>query len=169
MFFKSILKVVILLSLLSMPLFSEEKNTPELRSNTYYAAWSGLLPGFGQWKKDRMYSGIFFFSLFAASAINWQMRMEAFHQTENSYRRQIVLVNSYSTASMQSGSSSSAASLGTSIILGQQAFRPYQIASDYSNQALSYMAIIYVVQILHAFSVALVMYFKLKMNPNNPI
>ncbi len=152
MIFKSILKVVILLSLLYTPLFSEAKNSPELKPDVYYAGWSSLLPGLGQVKKDRLYSGIFFFSLFAASAINWQKKLQEFNQAENDYKSKIVFINLISISSPQSSSSANISSgLFSYILLGQQAFRPYQIASDHSNLALSYVVAIYFVQIMHAF------------------
>jgi hypothetical protein len=139
-------------------LFAQETQTPEpqdppkLKSNFVYAGYSALLPGLGQAKKDRLFTGLFFFSAFGASLYNYKVNLDRFHEAEKGYKEStqaLSILNSASSLS-QSGSTYYAYFLISSS-LANQSFAWYTKAERDANQAVLYAVGIYLIQIGHAF------------------
>lgn len=139
-------------------LFAQETQTPEpqdppkLKSNFVYAGYSALLPGLGQVKKDRLFTGLFFFSAFGASLYNYKVNFDRFREAEKAYiesTKELSILNSASSLS-QSGSSSISNFLITST-MANLSFARYAYAERNTNQAVLYAVGIYLIQIGHAF------------------
>jgi hypothetical protein len=155
---KRIFASLLILLAFQLSVFPQEDETPKLeeprllKSNFVYAGYSTLLPGLGQIKKDRLFTGIFFFSAFAASAYNYNLNLIRFRETEREYlqtsRWNLLLSNSsYATVGFSGFFSVSFFSSYQT----NQAYIQYKEAESKTNEAAIYMAIIYFFQIGHAF------------------
>lgn len=149
------LKITILILLINSTLLSQDVEKPEppkLKSDFVYAGYSAILPGLGQIKKDRLYTGIFFFSAFAASVYNYKLNYDRFQEAEKAYRQGSLLFNFSNSTYALSGSGL----LFHEIILynsvmANQAFARYADAERNTNQAALYVVAIYLFQIGHAY------------------
>ncbi len=131
---------------------TEAQDPPKLKSNFVYAGYSALLPGLGQVKKDRLFTGLFFFSAFGASLYNYKVNWDNFREAEKAYRENtqaLSILNSASSLS-QSGSAYFSNLLITST-MANQSFARYAEAERNTNQAVLYAVGIYLIQIGHAF------------------
>ncbi|MDX1959042.1 MAG: hypothetical protein SFU98_10745 [Leptospiraceae bacterium] len=120
--------------------------TKQLKSDWVYAGYSSLLPGLGQWKKDRPIAGGIFLTLFLGGVYNWGVQHSKFEQARNNYEK----IASYTTIYSLNSNSGSTPYLISSIIR-DQAFQPYQIKAAELNGILSLTAFIYIFQIFHAY------------------
>lgn len=148
----------LILLFLNYSLFSQEREISDpvivekLKPNYVYAGYSALLPGLGQVKKDRLFTGIFFFSVFGASLYNYKVNLEKFREEEKRYAQSSVglnFLNLYSTTSLVSGNNSQ--NYLFSSVLASKSFARYDEAGRNANQAVLYIVAIYLIQIGHAF------------------
>ncbi len=137
----------ILLLTISFSLFAEEKEEIlKLRSNSIYAGYSALIPGFGQIKKDRVYTGIFIFTIFGASVWNLKQNYENFHSKSSDYRQSMVLIQVAIPTD-----SDILNSILVATVVSRLYFPDYADAAAKTNNAIQYMGLIYFTQILHAY------------------
>ncbi len=139
-------------------LFAQETQTPEpqdppkLKSNFVYAGYSALLPGLGQVKKDRLFTGLFFFSAFGASLYNYKVNFDRFLEEEKRYGSTMIIL---SPAALNIISSTyNISTFGSFLVtssLANQSFARYAEAERNTNQAVLYAVGIYLIQIGHAF------------------
>lgn len=131
----------------SLSLFAEEKDeTPKLRSNSLYAGYSALIPGLGQIKKDRVYTGIFILTIFGASVLNLKENWDNFNSKRSDYERntfliQVAMINNSDTLN----------SIPVAIAVSSLYYKDYANTAVKSNNAIQYMGLIYFAQILHAY------------------
>ncbi len=146
----------LVLLIFNLSLFSQENEPapepPQLKSNFVYAGYSALLPGLGQVKKDRLFTGLFFFSAFGASLYNYKLNLDRFHEAEKAYRSGSMLYNISNVSFFSFGG----AGFYTQYILynsymANQSFARYNEAERNTNQAALYAVAIYFIQIGHAF------------------
>lgn len=130
----------------------EKQESPKLKSDFVYAGYSAILPGLGQIKKDRLYTGIFFFSAFAAGVYNYKLNYDRFQEAEKVYQS-VSLQSNLSNASLSAfgGGNSYQFIFLINSMNANQAFARYADAERNTNQAALFAVAIYLFQIGHAY------------------
>ena len=148
------LKITILILLINSTLLSQDVEKPEppkLKSDFVYAGYSAILPGLGQIKKDRLYTGIFFFSAFAASVYNYKLNYDRFQEAEKAYRQTTTTMSLYNNVFLSGNFGSYTSIYLINAYNANQVFAVYKDAESKTNQAALFAVAIYLFQIGHAY------------------
>jgi hypothetical protein len=148
------LKITILILLINSTLLSQDVEKPEppkLKSDFVYAGYSAILPGLGQIKKDRLYTGIFFFSAFAASVYNYKLNYDRFQEAEKAYRQATTTMSLYNNVFLSGNFGSYTSIYLINAYNANQVFAVYKDAESKTNQAALFAVAIYLFQIGHAY------------------
>jgi hypothetical protein len=148
------LKITILILLINSTLLSQDVEKPEppkLKSDFVYAGYSAILPGLGQIKKDRLYTGIFFFSAFAASVYNFKLNYDSFQEAEKAYRQATTTMSLYNNVFLSGNFGSYTSIYLINAYNANQVFAVYKDAESKTNQAALFAVAIYLFQIGHAY------------------
>lgn len=148
------LKITILILLINSTLLSQDAEKPEppkLKSDFVYAGYSAILPGLGQIKKDRLYTGIFFFSAFAASVYNFKLNYDSFQEAEKAYRQATTTMSLYNNVFLSGNFGSYTSIYLINAYNANQVFAVYKDAESKTNQAALFAVAIYLFQIGHAY------------------
>lgn len=148
------LKITILILLINSTLLSQDAEKPEppkLKSDFVYAGYSAILPGLGQIKKDRLYTGIFFFSAFAASVYNYKLNYDRFQEAEKAYRQATTTMSLYNNVFLSGNFGSYTSIYLINAYNANQVFAVYKDAESKTNQAALFAVAIYLFQIGHAY------------------
>jgi len=119
---------------------------PVVKSNWYYAGYSALLPGLGQYKKDRQLTGLFFFSAFTLSAANWYGKYETALDARQDYQTNDFLLSAFNISLDNNASGTIVKS-----ILYSHIAEPYSNGVKEANTALLIIPAVYLIQIIHAY------------------
>ncbi len=129
----------------------EKQESPKLKSDLVYAGYSAILPGLGQIKKDRLYTGIFFFSAFAAGVYNYKLNYDRFQEAEKAYRQGTSTMSLYNNLLISGNFESYTNLYIINSYNASKGFAVYKEAESKTNQAGLFALSIYLFQIGHAY------------------
>ena len=120
-------------------------------SDWKYLGYSAIVPGLGQFKKDRPVYGSIALGGFVLLTANLALSADAFFASEKNYQANSILTSLAVSSTVQSGSVSSTNGLLMNVMLSQKAFAPYYAAKDNANNAVMALGIFYIAQALNAY------------------
>lgn len=131
---------------------AQEPGTRESYGSDWkYLGYSVLVPGLGQFKKDRPVYGSIALGGFVLLAANLASSANAFYAAEKNYEMKSVTTAMVSGSLTQSGSISSSQAMLMNIMMSNSAFAPYYAAKENANNAVIVLGIFYIAQAFNAF------------------
>lgn len=120
-------------------------------SDWKYLGYSAIVPGLGQFKKDRPVYGSIALGGFVLLTANLAGAYQNFKTAEQIYQEKSIQTSAISSISLQSGMISTTSALLMRVVVNNRAFVPYNAAKDNANNAVMALGIFYIAQALNAF------------------
>ncbi|HMV77828.1 MAG TPA: hypothetical protein PL048_10080 [Leptospiraceae bacterium] len=138
--------------ILGQGISAQESGTRESYGSDWkYLGYSILVPGLGQFKKDRPVYGSIALGGFVLLTAHLALSADAFYAAEKNYQMKSVTAAAFTGALTQSGSISSSQAMLMNIRMSSMAFAPYNAAKENANNAVIVLGIFYIAQAFNAF------------------